>query len=66
VTLASYPCQRSCSWHPAAPETQSGLPLFRCAGCASEWVRTEPWAPVDADGERSPALRAEVALRTVS
>lgn len=39
------------------------MPLFRCRGCGSEWVRSEPWAPVDANGARHPVLVEELARR---
>ncbi len=58
--LQVWPCQSSCRWQvtddgwlDAAAET---LRLFRCAGCGSEWVRTEGWTPVDADGQVPPAV----------
>lgn len=60
--LARSACRRLCRWRPTG-DTHGGLPLFRCAGCRSEWVRTEGWAPVDADGSRDAALEAEVAAR---
>jgi hypothetical protein len=60
--LAQYACRRLCHWR-AAGESRDGLPLFRCSGCRSEWVRSQAWAPVDADGTRDPALAAEVAAR---
>lgn len=61
--LATRPCMQVCRWLPARGETLDGLPLFRCRGCGSEWVRTEPWTPVDADGGRHGSLVAEVARR---
>lgn len=60
--LARAACRRLCRWGPTA-ERRDDLALFRCAGCGSEWVRTEAWAPVDADGGRHPALAREVAAR---
>lgn len=36
------------------------LRLFRCSGCASEWVRTEPWTPVDANSDVPAAIEAEL------
>jgi hypothetical protein len=61
-TLAQHACRTLCSWRPAG-EQRAGLPVFRCSGCSSEWVRTEGWAPADADGSRHPDLAAEVARR---
>lgn len=26
------------------------MDVFACEGCGSQWVRTEEWTPVDADG----------------
>jgi hypothetical protein len=61
--LASRPCLKLCRWLPSRGEAANGLPLFRCLGCGSEWVRTEPWTPVDADGGRDRTLQAEVDVR---
>ena len=60
--LAQHACRRLCHWRPVG-EQRDALPLFRCSGCGSEWVRTQGWAPVDADGTRDAALAAEVAAR---
>ena len=59
--VETWPCQSICVWS-ATGETWLGrdgdaLPVFCCAGCGSEWVRTEPWTPVDATG----VVPAEVA-----
>lgn len=59
--LDSRPCQQLCRWLPTRGESRDGLPLFHCSGCGSEWVRSEPWSPVDVDGGRHPSLQAEVA-----
>ncbi len=40
-------------------QTYDGLPLFGCAGCGSEWVRSEAWTPAQADGTVPPAVQAE-------
>jgi len=40
-----------------------GLALFRCAGCRSEWVRTQGWTPVGTDGVVPDEVAAEVARR---
>ena len=58
--LAVHPCQRVCTWAPAGRQ-RGGLPLFRCSGCGSEWVRSEPWTPAGADGVVAPDVAAEVA-----
>jgi len=47
--LAMAPCRTLCSWGPTG-RLRDGLPLFACSGCGSEWVRSEPWKPIDADG----------------
>jgi hypothetical protein len=68
VPLAVHPCRALCTWRPArhalTSEVRGPLPLFRCRGCGSEWVRTEPWAPVDANGGRHPALVRELDARS--
>ncbi|HEV7207202.1 MAG TPA: hypothetical protein VGN54_00520 [Mycobacteriales bacterium] len=56
--LASHACQSSCAWAPT-DEIRDGMSVFRCAGCASEWVRTEVWTPSDADGSVPAAVAAE-------
>jgi hypothetical protein len=65
--LTVRPCRSLCAWRPArhvrSSEVRASLPLFRCRGCGSEWVRSEPWAPVDADGSVHPALAQELRLR---
>ena len=48
--LAVNPCQDECSWHPTG-EQPDGRPLFRCAGCASEWTPDQAWTPRNVDGE---------------
>ena len=63
IPLASRPCLQLCRWLLVRGQARAGLPLFRCQGCGSEWVRTEPWTPVDVDGGRHHTLVAEVALR---
>ncbi len=60
--LAAHPCQLVCEWH-ATGEDRAGLPLFVCSGCASEWVRSQPWTPARADGTVSPEVAAEAARR---
>lgn len=67
IPLAVHPCRGLCAWRPArhaqSCEVRGAMPLFRCRGCGSEWVRSEPWAPVDANGARHPVLVEEVARR---
>ena len=60
--LPAWPCRRLCSWGPTGGR-RGGLPLFECAGCGSQWVRTEPWTPADASGEVPDVVRREAALR---
>jgi hypothetical protein len=57
IGLAAHPCRQMCRWRPT-DDTWAGEPLFRCTSCASEWVPSQPWTPVDADGTRHPALAA--------
>jgi len=60
--LEIWPCQAVCTWDDAGEEL-GGEPLFRCGGCGSEWVRSQPWTPAGADGLVCPAVAAQVALR---
>jgi hypothetical protein len=57
--LVTHPCQQRCAWRPT-DNRLAGERLFRCGACGSQWVRSQPWAPVDADGTRHPALTAEL------
>lgn len=61
--LVANPCQRLCRWR-ATARTRAGERLFACQSCGSEWVRSQPWAPVDADGTRDPDLLDELARRS--
>lgn len=65
--LAVHPCRDLCTWRPATHartcEIRDGLPLFRCRGCGSEWIRTEGWTPADADGRVPAGVLAEVRAR---
>ena len=54
MPLRIEPCRKVCDWAPS----QHGL--FVCTGCASEWVRTEPWTPRRWDGSIPDAVRAEL------
>lgn len=60
MSLAVHPCRSLCQWA-ATGERSDGLPLFACAGCGSQWVRTEPWSPRQADGTWPPGVREELA-----
>jgi hypothetical protein len=62
TTLAANPCQLICDWR-STGEARDGLPVFRCVGCSSEWVRTEAWTPARADGTVAPEVAAEAARR---
>ncbi|GGM40032.1 hypothetical protein GCM10012275_08730 [Longimycelium tulufanense] len=60
--LAAHPCRSLCSWHPTRVE-RDGMPVLACRGCGTQWVRTEPWTPIDHTGHIPDAVRAEVARR---
>ena len=60
--LLQNPCLRLCDWD-VTGAVRDDLVVFACSGCASQWVRTEPWAPCDDDGTRKPALLAELRRR---
>jgi hypothetical protein len=47
--LATHPCRALCSWS-VTDQYRNTQRLFRCNGCTSEWVSSEPWTPIDADG----------------
>jgi hypothetical protein len=69
--LAAEPCQSLCAWTPTdelrlvdgGPEPAA---VFACRGCGSEWLRSELWTPIDADGRVPLAVSAEVARRRPS
>ncbi len=58
TSLRAFPCQHKCDWRPAG-EVRDGGRLFACRGCGSEWLRTEPWTPRNADGTITPEVLAE-------
>jgi hypothetical protein len=60
--LATHPCRQQCRWR-GTDAVRDGEPVFACTACGSQWVRSQPWAPIDCDGTRDAALQAELALR---
>jgi hypothetical protein len=60
--LEVQPCRSVCTWAPSG-ELLEGLPLFVCGGCGSEWVRTQAWTPIGADGVVSAEVAEEAARR---
>ena len=70
--LQAWPCQSRCLWSATdevlevrvAPGKTAPLRVFACAGCGSEWVRSEGWTPADVSGEVPGAVRAELAAAT--
>lgn len=52
------PCRTLCDW--SATRVETGLQVFGCLGCGSEWVRTERWTPRQHDGSVPPAVVAEL------
>lgn len=61
--LISAPCRSLCWWADTGTE-HAGLPMFACAGCGSQWVRTEPWAPRQADGRWPDGVREQLRQRS--
>lgn len=66
-SIAAEPCQSSCAWTRTTEvwcDVEHGdLPVFACSGCGSEWVRTQPWTPIDAAGNIPDEVADERALR---
>lgn len=58
--LVVNPCRQKCRWRPDDGH-HHGERLFACTSCGSQWVRSQPWVPVDADGSHHPDLVAEIA-----
>jgi hypothetical protein len=61
--LEIQPCRSVCTWSPTGG-TLEQLPLVRCGGCGSEWVRSQAWTPIGADGIVPAEVAAEAARRT--
>jgi hypothetical protein len=57
VPLRVSPCRSLCDWR----RTRGAAELFACAGCGSQWARTEAWTPRQADGSWPPGVREELA-----
>ncbi|QGK71058.1 hypothetical protein GIY23_17385 [Allosaccharopolyspora coralli] len=57
--LAVHACRSLCSWHRTRTELD-GLPLLACRGCGSQWVRSEPWTPIDHTGCIPDDVRTEL------
>lgn len=56
--LVISPCQSACSWSETG-EQLAGERLFACAACGGEWVSSQPWTPVDWQGDVPDAVRGE-------
>jgi hypothetical protein len=66
--LAAEPCQSVCVWTRTEESVVVGAAgdpaaVFVCTGCGSEWLRSELWTPIDADGQVPPEITAELARR---
>ncbi|MCW2665533.1 MAG: hypothetical protein JWN57_495 [Frankiales bacterium] len=59
MPLTVSPCQTLCDWR-RTRACREGLPLFACTGCGSQWVRTQPWSPRQADGSWPDGVREEL------
>jgi hypothetical protein len=61
--VAAWPCQSVCVWRATREvwwaDDHVDLAVFACSGCGSEWVRTEAWTPIDANGEVPEQIAAE-------
>ncbi len=56
--LAIAGCLNECAWS-ATGDRLGDDPLFACAACGSEWVRSEKWTPIDWLGEVPETVVAE-------
>ena len=59
--LTVRPCRSLCDWGPTPARYDDDQRVFACRGCGSQWVRSEPWAPRQADGSWPPGVREELA-----
>ena len=59
MPLAVAPCRNLCDWSRSASPYPDRA-LFACAGCGSQWVRTEGWTPRQHDGTVPPAVLEEL------
>jgi hypothetical protein len=61
--VQAWPCQSVCVWEWTGVTWNDGvyddLRVFACRGCGSEWVRTEPWTPIDSGGDVPPEVDVE-------
>ena len=51
-------CRSLCDWA-LTPARYDDQPVLACRGCGSQWVRSEPWTPAQADGTVPDAVREE-------
>lgn len=63
-SLAQNPCRSLCDWSPTG-ETRDDDLVFACAGCHSEWVRTEGWTPRNLDGSIAGEVTRELSRTSV-
>jgi len=57
--LDQQPCQQRCTWAPTGRRL-SGLPLFACRSCQTEWTPDQAWTPCNADGVVPTAVQQAV------
>jgi hypothetical protein len=58
-------CQTLCKWGKTGQNFEAE-PLYACSGCGSEWVPSEAWTPIDADGLVPAEIQAEIASTTTA
>lgn len=56
MALAIAPCRQLCDWVTVAPAYD--VTMLACAGCGSQWVPSQAWTPVQADGTMPAAVSA--------
>jgi hypothetical protein len=59
----AWPCQSICTWAPGGYRLRGAegidRDVFVCTGCGSEWVDSEAWTPLNADGVVPDGIAAE-------
>ena len=56
MPLQIAPCRQLCDWGRVVASYD--VPMLACAGCGSQWLPSEAWTPMQADGSVPAAVSA--------